>query len=134
MNLNLLLENTRAQNFISYLQVYLHIFTHKPLDTMDQRYLSFSHAPIVSPLYKVLKIELYNDKPPPSNFKQITNPSLDQPSCALDIPVFTAHTFIPTIPSAASLFEDSTENMPLNVSTQLLMPLYWTTILTYLIP
>ena len=26
--------------------------------------------------------------------------------------MFTVHTFSPTIPSAASLFEDSTENMP----------------------
>ena len=37
------------------------IFPHNPVDTMYQRYLIFSHAPIVSLLKKLLQIELYND-------------------------------------------------------------------------
>ena len=81
------------------------------MDTMDQRYLDFSHAPIVSPLKQSLKIELYNDTFFPSNSKHIINPSLNQPSCALNIPVFTEHTLSPVIPSAASLFEDYNAHM-----------------------
>lgn len=37
------------------------IFPHEPLDMMDERYLNYSHAPIVSPLKKSLCIEMYND-------------------------------------------------------------------------
>ena len=37
------------------------IFPSDPLDTMYVRYLNYSNAPIVSPLEKSLKIELYND-------------------------------------------------------------------------
>ena len=44
------------------------IFPSDPLDTMDVRYLNYSNAPIVHPLKKALKIEVYNDmifdKPP----------------------------------------------------------------------
>ena len=37
------------------------IFPHNPVDAMDQRYLNFSNAPIVSPLAKPFSVELYND-------------------------------------------------------------------------
>jgi len=37
------------------------LFPHQPIDAMDQRYLNYSYAPIVSPLQKPLKIEMYND-------------------------------------------------------------------------
>ena len=37
------------------------IFPCDPLDTMDMRYLNYSNTPIVSPLKKALKIDMYND-------------------------------------------------------------------------
>ena len=51
------------------------IFPHNPVDTMDQRYLNFSHAPIVSPLKNPSQIELYNDTYFPSNSKHIIKTS-----------------------------------------------------------
>ena len=38
------------------------LFLSHPLDTIDQRYLDSTHAPIVNPLKKSMKIDLYNDK------------------------------------------------------------------------
>jgi len=38
-----------------------HLFPTEELDTMDIRYLNYSHAPVPSPLKKLLYIELYND-------------------------------------------------------------------------
>ena len=46
------------------------LFPSDPLDTTDQRYLNYEHAPIPHPLQKPLQIELYNDKyftPPPQH-------------------------------------------------------------------
>ena len=43
------------------------IFPHEPLDMMDERYLNYSHAPIVSPLKKSLRIEMYNNTYLPSH-------------------------------------------------------------------
>ena len=37
------------------------LFPNEELDTMDQRYLNYSHAPIPSSLKKPLAIELYNN-------------------------------------------------------------------------
>ena len=36
------------------------IFTHEPVDTMDIHLLKYSQAPLVSPLNKPMKIEMYN--------------------------------------------------------------------------
>ena len=38
------------------------LFPSDPLDTMDERYLNYEHAPVVSPLQKPLGIELLNDQ------------------------------------------------------------------------
>ena len=76
---------------------------HNSVDTMDQRYLNFSHAPIVSPLKKSLQIELYNYTYFHSNSKYISKPSLDQPSSYIGESSFLLH---PDIPSATSLFDE----------------------------
>ena len=59
------------------------IFPSNPLDTVYMIYLNYSNAPIVSPLKKHLKIEMYNtvyfDKPLPSQ-----SASKDACSCQLD--------------------------------------------------
>ena len=59
------------------------IFPSDPMDTMDVRYLNYSHAHIVSPLKKALKIEMNNDayfdKSTPSH-----STSKDMASCQLD--------------------------------------------------
>ena len=81
------------------------IFPHNPIDTTDQRYLNFSHAPIVSPLKKSLQIELYNDTYFPSNYNHISKPSFNEPSCNLDDAVFQAHDSETNIPPASTLFE-----------------------------
>ena len=89
------------------------IFPHNPVDTMDQRYLNFSHAPIVSPLKKSLQIELYNDTYFPSNSKHISKPSVNAPSCDLDAAAFQVHEYEKTIPPAATLFEFMKTTPPL---------------------
>lgn len=86
------------------------IFPHKPIDSMNQRYLNFSHAPAVSPFKKSLKIEMYNNTYFPSHSKYISNPSLDQPSSYIDQSSFTPHT---NMPSATTLLDDSTVTPPL---------------------
>ena len=37
------------------------IFHHKPIDSMDTKFLNYSNAPIVYPLHKYSNIQLYND-------------------------------------------------------------------------
>jgi len=67
------------------------IFPSEPLDTMDQRYLNYENAPIVSPLRKPLGIKLYNElhfHPQPPN---TTSPHIDQPSSRLDEIAFAPH-------------------------------------------
>ena len=67
------------------------IFSRNPVDTMDQRYLIFSNAPVVSPFKNLLQIELYNEKYFLTNSKYMSKPSHDQPSCTLDKSSFVAH-------------------------------------------
>ena len=59
------------------------IFPCDSLDTMDVRFLNYSNAPVISPLKKSLKIEIYNDtyfnKQPTSQ-----SASKDVVSCQLD--------------------------------------------------
>jgi len=67
------------------------LFPSEPLDTLDQRYLNYENAPVVSPLKKPLQIELYNDvhfhpKPPVT-----TSNTEDQPSSALNKSAFQQH-------------------------------------------
>ena len=83
------------------------IFPHNPVDTMDQRYLNFTNAPIVSPLKKPLQIELFNDQYFPTNSEHISRPSEDQPSCLLDRSSFVTHNITTTMPSTTSLFKES---------------------------
>ena len=83
------------------------LFPHEPVDTMDQRYLNFSHAPMASPLKRTLNIELYNDTYFPTNSKHIINPSLDKPTCSLDKLAFLEHSLPPDMPSSDTLFKES---------------------------
>ena len=66
------------------------IFPSDPIDTMDARYLNYSNAPIVHPLQKALKIEVYNDmffeKPP-----ALHSDSTDKFSCNLDVIALDTH-------------------------------------------
>ena len=65
----------------------------QPLDTIDQRYLNSTHDPIVNPLKKLMKIELYNNK----WLRMLTSQRLthstivNNPSSELDILVFLPH-------------------------------------------
>ena len=76
------------------------LFPPEPLDMMDQRYLNYENAPIVSPLRKPLGIEMYNEmhfhpKPP-----HTTSTTADLPSNAIDEIAFKVHD--KSTPSAAS--------------------------------
>ena len=68
------------------------LFPSQPLDTIDQCYLSSTHVPIVNPLKKSMKIELYNkwlcmyNSPTP-----IHSTIANKPSSELDTLVFLPH-------------------------------------------
>lgn len=79
------------------------LFPHESVDTMDQRYLNFSHAPMASPLKQPLNSELYNDTYFPTNSKNIVNHLLDKPSCSLDTLAFQEHHLPPGMPSSYTL-------------------------------
>ena len=79
------------------------IYPHEPLDMMDERYLNYSHAPIVSPLKNALKIEMS-----PTDTKIASSPTRDHPIAGIDNAAFQVH--IP--PSADSLFAESGNVMP----------------------
>ena len=72
---------------------------------MDVRYLNYSNAPIVHPLKKALKIEVYNDmifdKPP-----SLQSDSTDKFSCHLDELAMEPHEIPQHVP-AADLFKES---------------------------
>ena len=38
------------------------LFPSEILDTIDERYLDYKHAPVVYPILKPIRFELYNDK------------------------------------------------------------------------
>ena len=59
------------------------LYPSEPLDTMDQRYIDFDHAPIVSPLMKPLRIELYNETTFKPHTSHITSNN-NKPSTQLD--------------------------------------------------
>ena len=67
------------------------LYPPEPVDTMDQRYLNYENAPIVSPLRKPLGIELYNEvhfhpKPP-----KTTSLTVNKPCCKVDEQAFASH-------------------------------------------
>ena len=93
------------------------LFPNNPVDTMDQRYLNYSFAPIFPPLKKPLQIELYNDTFFPSNSKHITSPTIDQASCRVDELAHKEHNLKACIPSATSLFKDSDTLLPVLETT-----------------
>ena len=66
---------------------------------MDQRFLNCKHAPIVSPLLKPMRIELYNDKwlQPNGNDINTTSPHINLPSSELDAIAFAPHAIPPTL-------------------------------------
>ena len=97
------------------------IFSRNPVDTMDQRYLIFSNAPVVSPFKKPLQIELYNDKSFPTNLKHISKPSHDQPSGRLDKSSSIAPKAPSSIPTIASL---CTENQVILPVSKAIVPFY----------
>ena len=85
------------------------IFPSDPLDTIDVRYLNYSNAPVISPLKKSLKIEIYND----TYFnKQSTSQSVlkDVVICQLDELVLQSHA-TPRLPSAIDIFKEFETDM-----------------------
>ena len=88
------------------------LFPHEPLDTMDERYLNSSFAPVVSPLKKPFQISLYDDIYFPSSSHIIKQPFLDQPSCGIDKPSLASHVQPTFSPTANELFQENGINMP----------------------
>ena len=85
------------------------IFPSEPLDTVDQRYLSYEHAPIHNPLKKPLNIELYNStyfhpRPPKTTSKHV-----NKPSTTIDEAAFTPH----ATPSITSLHQATNTQPPI---------------------
>ena len=66
------------------------LFPHEEVDTMDVRYLNYSHAPVPSPLQRPLNIELYNDVYFPAH-PDIIDTTTDTPSTAIDAAAFREH-------------------------------------------
>ena len=66
------------------------LFPSEVLDTIDERYIDCHHAPIVSPLLKPMRVELYNDKwlQFPANTVSTRSTHVDLPSSELDAIVF----------------------------------------------
>ena len=87
------------------------LFPSKPLDTIDQRYLDSRNAPIVNPLKKTLRIELYNNKWLQSKGSIIPTLSstIDQASSAYDAVAFTPHDHISSNTKQTS---ESTATLP----------------------
>ena len=98
------------------------IFPHEPLDTMDERYLNYSYAPIVSPLKKALKIEMYNDTYFSPNTITVNKSSANQPSNDIDSTAFTEHENKIMLP-AEQLFRESGNAMPPTEDTNATQPL-----------
>ena len=93
----------------------LKLFPHEPLDTIDERYLNYDHAPLTSPLQKSLNIELYNEQsfnPRLPSFQ----PSKDTPATSIDKTAFLKHT-APAIPSINDLQSIAqTHPIPIEIS------------------
>ena len=74
----------------------LALLPYKVLDTIDELYLDYKNAPIVSPLLKLMRVELYNDKWLQSSGTWILTRTahLDLPSSELDAIAFTPFTIL----------------------------------------
>ena len=79
---------------------------------MDQRYLNFSFAPVISLLEKSLQIELYNETYSPSYSNHITIPTLNQASCCIDKSATAEYQILLNMPSVAALFENLKISIP----------------------
>ena len=60
------------------------LFPCEPMDTMDERYINSDHAPMVSPLHRPLKIELYNDMYFSPSSNKLVKSTVGEPSCLVD--------------------------------------------------
>ena len=67
-----------------------HLFPSEELDTMDVRYLNYSHAPVPSTFRNPLYIELYNDAYFPISEYILIN-TTNKPSTSLDTLAFQPH-------------------------------------------
>ena len=76
------------------------MFPSEVLDTVDQRFLDYEHAPVVSPLLKPMQIELYNDKwlQPHHKVVKTKSTTVNRPSMEIDAIAFESHP-IPIIPT-----------------------------------
>ena len=75
---------------------------------MDVHFLKYSQAPIISPLHKPLRIEMYNDKyfNPNHLKKNVKQPSKYQASNQVDLQSFKTHSE-PKIPPTKELTKES---------------------------
>ncbi len=69
------------------------LFPSEPLDTLDQRYINYEHAPVVSPLQQALNVEAYNaewfDRKAPERKQEGT--VNDEPVVMLDKDALSSH-------------------------------------------
>lgn len=73
------------------------LYPSNPLDTMDQRYIDFEHAPIPNPLKKPLRIKITNAEVF-SPFTQHITDKIDQPESSIDIEACQPHILNPSLP------------------------------------
>ena len=105
---------TSAKRKYTSLELYLlapALFPSQPLDTINQQYLNSTHDPIVNPLMKSLKIELYNNKllnGNSSNHALSTSPHVDQPSNAVNHLALRPRTVTP-YPSTTKLHQSASK-------------------------
>jgi len=78
---------------------------------MDERYLNYSHVPIVSPLKKSLRIEMYNDTYFSRDVVNMSDNKQNQPTNDIDSKAFSEHTAEVMLP-AETLFQSSGNLMP----------------------
>ena len=80
---------------------------------MEQRWLNYDHAPIVSLLKKPINIELYNDTSFSENVQQaFTSNSYNKYSAFIDTIASKLHKNIPTITTSAEIFQEQGNPIP----------------------
>ena len=67
---------------------------------MDELYLNYSHAPLVSPLKKSLRIEIYNNTYFSPDTIKLDKPTKDQPITTIDRMTFMTYANSVALPSA----------------------------------
>ena len=80
---------------------------------MDVHSLKTSQAPLVSPLQKSMKIEMYNDMYFQLNIVSVNRSIKDEPSNKVDSEKLKLHKNKPKIPSITKLFQESGNNLTL---------------------